>query len=684
MADDSQTRKLATIVALDVAGYSARTEADEARTTAEVAALRTVIEAIAAKHGGRVFNTAGDGFMLEFGSSLAAVEAAFELAETCEPKVRVGVHLGDVVVQANGDLLGHGVNVAARLMAQSAPGAALVSATVRQTIRGPIAERLVSRGTIKLDKMAETIEAFALVAAASVQAAAQAKGADPLLAVLPFDNLSNDPELQFFSDGIAEEILQAIARGSTLNVIGRTSAFQFRGDRKGGAAQALGATHVLDGAVRRSGVRMRVTVQLTEGRTNRLLWTDRYDRNVSDAFELQDDIAGHVTVALKQTLTRPATSPAKIDPIAYDLYLQARALLPEGRNADLEKIEALLTQAVSRAPEAADIWALLASVRSHLLPADHDSDGEPIHEAARMAARHALALDPRSGEALVAQALLKPAFAEHGEKLRFAETAYTNAPSDPLVTDNYAWFLQSVGRTSAALALTEQAMRLEPLSTMKAVQYAHVLSNVGRVEEAVTTIEGAWSRLPHTPWLLIGRLNLYLSSGLLDEAERIANSSDYAALPGAAMEPVNGARVFISVLRLPLAQREQLLPLDPALKDHTKPLVPYVCAALAFAGLADFAFDLIFDALDTGRAIGNQSGAVGGRVSRATTTTSLFDTRFAIPLQQNIRFPRLCARLGLVDYWSASGHWPDCAQSVAPYYDFKTECLKAGRETAKL
>ena len=155
------TRKLATIVALDVAGYSARTEADEARTTAEVAALRKVIEAIAAKHGGRVFNTAGDGFMLEFVSSLAAVEAASELAETCEPKVRVGVHLGDVVVQPNGDLLGHGVNVAARLMAKSEPGGALISADVRRTVRGPLAERLHSRGMLKLDKMAETIEAFA-------------------------------------------------------------------------------------------------------------------------------------------------------------------------------------------------------------------------------------------------------------------------------------------------------------------------------------------------------------------------------------------------------------------------------------------------------------------------------------------------------------------------------------------
>lgn len=167
MADEVQARKLATIVALDVAGYSARTEADEARTTAEVARLHKVIEAMAVRHGGRVFNTAGDGFMLEFGSSFGAVEAAFELAETCEPKVRVGVHLGDVIVQPNGDLLGHGVNVAARLMARSDPGGALVSADVRRTIRGALGERLVSRGLFKLDKMAETIEAYALASAPS-------------------------------------------------------------------------------------------------------------------------------------------------------------------------------------------------------------------------------------------------------------------------------------------------------------------------------------------------------------------------------------------------------------------------------------------------------------------------------------------------------------------------------------
>lgn len=170
-------RKLATIVALDVAGYSARTESDEARTIAQIALLRPVIEGIAKSHGGRVFNTAGDGFMLEFASSLAGVEAAFELAETCQPKVRVGVHLGDVVVQPNGDLLGHGVNVAARLMAKSDPGGALVSGAVRYTIRGPVIERLTSRGILQLDKMAETIEAFAMVAAKPAPT--------PVAAVLP-------------------------------------------------------------------------------------------------------------------------------------------------------------------------------------------------------------------------------------------------------------------------------------------------------------------------------------------------------------------------------------------------------------------------------------------------------------------------------------------------------------------
>lgn len=171
MTDQAQPRRLAAIVALDMAGFSARMEKNESVSAAEVGALRNTIGEIARAHEGRIFNTAGDGFMLEFGSSLSAVKAAIDLAERCQPKVRVGVHLGDVQVQPNGDLLGHGVNVAARLLARAAPGSALISAAVRHTVHDPIVERLVPRGTLKLEKMNETLEVFALAAAAELEPA---------------------------------------------------------------------------------------------------------------------------------------------------------------------------------------------------------------------------------------------------------------------------------------------------------------------------------------------------------------------------------------------------------------------------------------------------------------------------------------------------------------------------------
>jgi len=305
VAEDTQSRRLTTIVALDVAGYSARTEADEVRSAAEVAALRGIVEEIAALRGGRLFSSAGDGFMLEFGSSLAAVEAALALAKRCEPKVRIGVHLGDVAVQPNGDLLGHGVNVAARLMARSDPGSALVSADVRRTIRGPLAERLVSRGILQLDKMAETIEAFALAAAGSAVVAAPSMSRELLLAVLPFDNLSDDREMQFFSDGVSEEIIQRVSRGARMKVIGRTSSFQFRGADKTArkVANELKCTHILDGSIRRAGGRIRIAAHLLEAVSQTILWSDRYDRHLEDIFAVQDDISENIAAALHQTFS---------------------------------------------------------------------------------------------------------------------------------------------------------------------------------------------------------------------------------------------------------------------------------------------------------------------------------------------------------------------------------------------
>ncbi len=334
MASDNHVRKLATIVALDVAGYSVRAEADERKTIAEIAALRTLIQDVAAGHGGRIFNTAGDGFMLEFGSCLAAVQAAFRLAEACEPKVRIGVHLGDVAVQPNGDLLGHGVNVAVRLMAGSEPGGALVSAAVRQTIRDPIVERLVPRGILQLDKMSGTIEVFALAGAetdATFVSRPAAPQSGPSLAVLPFQNLGGDPEQAYFADGMMEEITAALSRIRSLFVIASASTQQYKGKSVGprSIGRDLGVRYILEGSVRRAGNRVRIAAKLTDAVDGSQLWAQHYDDTLDDVFALQDRVATSVAgiieptvqeLEIRRAVRRPTSSTD-----AYDFYLKALA-----------------------------------------------------------------------------------------------------------------------------------------------------------------------------------------------------------------------------------------------------------------------------------------------------------------------------------------------------------------------
>ncbi|MBL9096959.1 MAG: adenylate/guanylate cyclase domain-containing protein, partial [Alphaproteobacteria bacterium] len=410
MADTAAPRKLAIIVALDVAGYSARTEADEAKTTAEIAALRKVIEAIALAHGGRVFNTAGDGFMLEFSSSLAAVEAAGELAETCEPKVRIGVHLGDIVVQPNGDLLGHGVNVAARLMAKSDPGGALVSAAVRQTIRGPVADRLVSRGHFQLDKMAETIEAFALggatadgttipapprsvpgtwpklrtahwalIAALVVGAAvvvaimtlsspvSGVKVADKSIAILPFENRSLSKADDEYGDWLSELISSLLGKAADLRVISQTSASVFKGKAVAlpDIAKQLRVALVVEGSVRSEGDDIVISAQLIDAATDTQVWAQVYERKNDNALGVQSEVAakvaGAVAAALDVTLAlaeQQALDPTE-QPKAFEAYQTALKLYRTTSEANMRGAQRLLNEAVDADADFALAWALL-------------------------------------------------------------------------------------------------------------------------------------------------------------------------------------------------------------------------------------------------------------------------------------------------------------------------------------
>jgi adenylate cyclase len=471
------TRKLATIVALDVAGYSARTEADEARTTAEVAALRTVIEAIATKRGGRLFNTAGDGFMLEFGSSLAAVEAAFELAVTCEPKVRVGVHLGDVVVQPNGDLLGHGVNVAARLMAKSEPGGALVSGAVRQSIRGPVAERLVSRGSMQLDKMAEVIEAFAIGVSATSTAAtpkpvALALPEKPSIAVLPFSDMTGAKDQDYFTEGMLVEIVTALSAFPSLFVIAHAASLSLRGDTRSHTliARELGVRYILSGSVRKSGDRVRISVELLDEGARTPIWTQRFDGTLEDVFALQDTVANAVASQIEPSIqaaeVRRATTRPTADPGAYDLYLRGlHAQWGAYEKAPLQTALGFFEQAIERDPDFGLALAHASNAHVNMYLQSESDHPEVSRQKAYELAKRAERLGTNDAEVLAFAAY---SLLQCGADMPIVDALITRAlemsPGSSVVRYNSGWIYAFACRPEAALAEFEQGLRLDPRS----------------------------------------------------------------------------------------------------------------------------------------------------------------------------------------------------------------------------
>jgi adenylate cyclase len=662
MADDTQTRKLATIVALDMAGYSARTEADEEKTTAEVAALRIVIERIAAEHGGRVFNTAGDGFMLEFVSSLAAVEAALMLADECEPKVRVGVHLGDVVMQPNGDLLGHGVNVAARLMARSDPGSALVSADVRRTIRGPLAERLISRGNLQLDKMAETIEAFALGSVTPVVVTALAKSTEPLLAVLPFDNLSDDREMQFFSDGVSEEIIQRLSRGAKMKVIGRTSSFQFRGADKTArkVASELKCSHILDGSIRRAGSQVRVAAHLVEVASQTTLWSNRYDGSLEDIFAFQDEISEGIATALDQTFTSFSTK--AIDPAVYDLYLRAspRSLAPD----ELRTNVGLLEVATEQAPHFAEAWGRLAYLRAWLRMYQPFVTRAASADLVTREAERALALDPQNGEAMVSKIFVIAPFGRFAEAGPVVERI-RRIPNSSAGRMYVAWYVRNFGWVRQSVEETEEAYQLESLDPGFANMLALAWMAAGRVADAVPVFEDLMVRVPDMSFPVANALRAYAFLGDWSAVDRLRDPA--AKRP---LREFQDGLAFIEAKRNPTP--ENIGNIRRSLESHFAKTGGVDVSRLVYAahlGLVDEAYRI------AERAHLGPRGADDDIMGPDGYRPALLFHAGMPELRRDPRFVPLCARLGLVEFWLETKKWPDCAGEVP--YDFKAECEKA-------
>lgn len=673
MTEEVGPRKLAAIMSIDVAGYSALTEADEARAVELVSLLREKLGDVAGAREGRIFNTAGDGFMLEFASAAGALAAAEQVSIIVDRKsIRVGVHIGDVMVSQNGDLLGHIVNVAARLQELAQPGDVVVSMDVRRAVRGKLAQRLHPAGAVQLDKMSEALEIFTLQPISAPKQ--RSRRPEPVLAVLPFDNESDDPQMDYFSEGVADEIIMTLLRNSKIKVIGRTSAFQFRGERKTLAAEALKATHVLDGSVRCAGAKLRVNAQLIEASTGMALWSERFDGDRADAFALEDDIAAKVAASLRRSLAQSERAAHQINPAAHDLYLRARQIWLMLSDIEEDQAEVLLERCVALAPEFADGWAALASVRAFLLPRHRDMIGEPQHDAGLAAAQRALELDPDCAQAFAALSLLKPAFGEHAEKLRLVDEALKRTPNDASLHVARSAWLYGVGRLHDAGAALEIASRLDPLGPAVEGLRASLMSARGEADTALEVMQAAWARWPDSPFIWYLMWSTDCAAGRIDEAEALA-APGVAPKRAVTERDISVLRNYAAMMRLPAEQRSQAcdrLLAHAANSDGSLALSTILFVAAH--GCTESAFDVLEAALDAGRPLRADNHDSFG-MARAQSPLQLFVSNGGTPVWKHKRFARLAARLGLADYWIETNRWPDCATQVD--YDFKAECRAA-------
>jgi adenylate cyclase len=388
MAEARVERRLAAILAADVAGYSRLMGADEVGTLAALKAhRREVFDPGIAQHHGRIVKTTGDGMLVEFASAVDAVNCAIKVQEKMTERAakasgpciqfRIGINIGDIIIDGD-DIFGDGVNVAARVENECEPGGVCLSGNAFEQVRGKTSFAFDDLGERSLKNIDRPVRLYALRSAVSSTATATkwpAEGAKllplpdkPSVAVLPFQNISGDPEQDYFADGMVEDIITALSRFKSLFVIARNSSFTYKGkavDIKQ-VGRELGVRYVVEGSVRKAGGRVRITGQLIEAATGAHLWADKIDAALEDVFELQDEVTLRIAGAIEPSITQAEINRALVKPTsnldAYDLYLRAVSIHHSQTRSDLDEALRLLDQAIVLDPGYSLAKAFAASI----------------------------------------------------------------------------------------------------------------------------------------------------------------------------------------------------------------------------------------------------------------------------------------------------------------------------------
>jgi len=517
-------RRLAAILAADVVGYSRLVSADEVGALARLGTLRRdIIEPHIAKHSGRLFKVMGDGFLAEFASAVQAVtcavaiqkeaeQAAVTLDEARKMRLRIGIHVGDVIVEGD-DLMGDGVNIAARLEGIAAPGGISVSRAVHDQVRDRVSVAFDDKGEIALKNIARPVQVFALGDGKAAPAAAIA-GSSPVLtlpdkpsiAVLPFQNMSGDPEQEYFADGMVEEIITALSRFRSLFVIARNSSFTYKGKavdiKKVG--QELGVRYVLEGSVRKAAETVRITGQLIDAMTGSHLWADKFEGKLTDVFALQDDVTEKVVAAIQPKMKLAEIELAgrrrPDDLNAYDLFLRALPRYYSMTREGLAEARRLTYRALEIDSQYGAAALLCASAIGYNVAQGWSVDVKSDYAESTRLGRLAFAIDENDPDTLAQIGRGTAAFTDdYDTAVDFVNRAVVLNLNSASAWNHRGWVYRYVGGAEEALLSFERAIRLSPLDPMLYDTYTGVASTfitLGRFDEAVSEAKKALRQNP--------------------------------------------------------------------------------------------------------------------------------------------------------------------------------------------
>jgi adenylate cyclase len=496
-------RRLTAILAADVVGYSRLMGNDEAGTLAALKAVQAdLIDRKIPEHEGRIVKLTGDGLLVEFPSVVSAVACAVTIQRGMRERntdvpqdrrieFRIGVNLGDVIVEGD-DIYGDGVNVAARLESVAQPGRIAVSQSVRDHVGNRLNVTFEDRGEQQLKNIEKPVRVYDVLLEdqESESAMSQGKKEKPSIAVLPFTNMSGDPEQEYFSDGITEDIITDLSKISALSVIARNTSFTYKGKavKVQSVGKELGADFILEGSVRKAGGRVRVTGQLNDSKDGTHIWAERFDRDLTDIFAIQDEITHAIVEQLKVKLLpqeKKSIQQAPTDNVeAYTCYLKGRELFHRGSKSGYKAAREMFVKATELDPSYARAYAGIADCDTFL----YLRTTEPISfEAILAMSEKALALDDGLAEAYASRGAALSAVKRYAE----AEAEFEKAIGlDPNSFEAHYFYARSCvfqGKIEQATALFERAAAIKPDDYASVCILVQFYNSLGRKQDAKET-----------------------------------------------------------------------------------------------------------------------------------------------------------------------------------------------------